>query len=133
MTVSQRNEILRQDIYSFYDMTISEMIRFYASFLGKILEDQDIYQYFHEVCLQFDIRTQADNLFGGEKQQLMFDCSILKNAQSFIFDEAFAYLDKRDIENIFEIIQKLAYQVKKADYYLSHDAHMYECFDVCIK
>lgn len=136
MTVSQRNEILRQDIcfisqdiYLFSDMTISEMMRFYASFLGKTLEDQDIYQYLHEVHLQLDIHTPADNLSGGEKQRLMIACGLLKNAQLFIFDEPFAYLDKRNIENIFEIIQKLAYQDKKMIIITSHDAHMYERFD----
>lgn len=134
----QRIEILRQDIcyimqdiYFYKDMTISEVMKFNASIINKVIEEDDIYDYLHTVNLDLDIHTLVETLSGGEKQCLLIACGLLKNAKLFIFDEPFAYLDNQNIENIFEIIQKLAYSKKKMVVVSSHDSYIYERFD-CI-
>ncbi len=126
-----RNHIcfVMQDIYLFEDYTIGEMIKVYAKLVRKELCDDDIYRLLDDVDLSLDIQTYIHHLSGGEKQRLMIVCGLLKEAELFIFDEPFAYLDDENALRIFQIIQKIAYEEKKMVVISTHDERIYHQFD----
>lgn len=132
----QRAKILRQDIcfvmqdiYLFKGFTVYEIMKLYASFVNDKIDEDGIYRLLHRVRLHVDIHMMADTLSGGEKQRLCIACGLLKEAKLFIFDEPFANLDQANVENIFEIIQNLAYKENKMVVISTHDEQIFSQFD----
>lgn len=119
-----------QDIYLFEDLTIYEIMKLYASFVNREINEDDVYKCLHQVNLHLDIHTYTKTLSGGEKQRLCIACGLLKNAKLFIFDEPFANLDKENIKRVLTIIQELAYQDNKMVVISTHDQQIYKQFDV---
>lgn len=133
---AEKNQILRdhvcfimQDIYFFDRYTIEEMMRVIAGFVGKTLKDDDISHSLDAVNLSLDKNTLISHLSGGEKQRLMIACGLLKDADLFIFDEPFSYLDEENAMNIFSIIQEIAYIKKKMVVISTHNENFYQLFD----
>ncbi len=126
-----RNDIsfIMQDIYFFEGLTIKELIKLYAQIINKDMSEEDIYQLLHNVNLQLSLDTPIDTLSGGEKQRLSIACGLLKNAQLFIFDEPFAYLDKQNQQDILNLIKKLAYEEHKMVVITTHNEDMWNQFD----
>ncbi len=102
-----------QDVYLFKELSIMETIILYSKLNHIQISEEDIILKLNEVNLDLDVRTPVSFLSGGEKQRLSIMLGFLKDAQLFIFDEPFAYLDKENRLQISTLIKNIAYQKHK--------------------
>ena len=133
----QKNEFIKenicfvmQDIYLFEDLTISEILSLYGKLNNIELTDEDKFNSMEYVNLSLDLHTPVTILSGGEKQRLCIACGLLKDAQLYIFDEPFAYLDRSNAESIFDIIKKIAHEKKKYVLVATHDKEISSSLDM---
>lgn len=119
-----------QDIYLFEDLTISEILSLYGKLNNVELTDEDKFNSMEYVNLSLDLHTPVSILSGGEKQRLCIACGLLKDAQLYIFDEPFAYLDRSNAQSIFEIIRKIAHEKKKYVLVATHDKEISSSLDM---
>lgn len=120
---------IMQDTFLFEDFTIYEMLQVYSSLTKHQISVEDVENVLNKVNLSLGIHTYVKNLSGGEKQRLLIACGLMKEAKLFIFDEPFANLDQYNIEEIYKIIEKIAYIDKKMVIISTHHTSMTERFD----
>ena len=136
MDHNEKNEFLRenicfvmQDVYLFDKLTINETLNLYGKLNNKDLTKEEKYVYMNYVNLSLDLNTPVFHLSGGEKQRLCIACGLLKDAELYIFDEPFAYLDRSNIDSVFDIIKKIAYEKQKMVIISTHDTSLHSEFD----
>ena len=136
-SLKEKNEFIKenicfvmQDIYLFEDLTISEILSLYGKLNNIELTDEDKFSSMEYVNLSLDLHTPVSILSGGEKQRLCIACGLLKDAQLYIFDEPFAYLDRSNAESIFEIIKKIAHDKMKYVLVATHDKEIASSLDM---
>ncbi len=130
-----RNNIsfITQDIYLLDKLTVRETIEFYMMLNNVEYDCEDICQLLDYVNLDIDLSTSVNNLSGGERQRLYIACELIKDSQLYIFDEPFAYLDQNNINILFEVIKKLAYEKNKMVIISTHNHNIVHNFDCIYK
>lgn len=109
-----------QDSSLIHFYTVSENIRYYASMVGKEINDDDIQKVLDEVNLELSFDRNIKTLSGGERQRLAIACALIKDCEIIILDEPTSSLDVDNENRIFNLIQKLAYQKNKCIVVASH-------------
>lgn len=126
--------IVHQELNLIYDMTVAENI--YLNNMPKkatgLIDFHKLFemteQFLHEVGLDIDPRVKVRNLTVGYRQMVEIAKAISKKPDILIFDEATSALSEKEVEHLFQVMEKRR-EAGCTMLYVSHKLN--EIFECC--